>query len=65
MIIMAFIIFAVIALFAFNGMSIALCDIKELPEDHQRRFIRTVNFLITILLISSYFELLIRLGKPL
>jgi len=65
MIIIAFIIFAVISLFAFNGMSVALCNRREIPEDHQKRFIRTINLLITILLLSSYFELLIRLGKPL
>jgi len=65
MIIITFILFAVISLFAFNGLSIALCNKRDIPEDHQRRFIKTVNVLITILLITSYFDLLIRLGKPL
>ena len=65
MITIAFIIFGALFLFVLNGLSIAFCNKREMPEDHQHHFIRLINVLVTIMLISSYFELLLRLGKPL
>jgi succinate dehydrogenase/fumarate reductase cytochrome b subunit len=65
MIIFVFIIFAIVTLFTFNGLSVLFCDKRNIPENYQKKFIRTINFWITLLLVSSYFDLLISLGKPL
>jgi hypothetical protein len=39
-------------------MTNALCLQKEIPEDRQPKVFRTINILITILLVSSYVEIL-------
>ncbi|ASS89378.1 MAG: hypothetical protein C6W58_10925 [Bacillaceae bacterium] len=52
-----FIIFAVFILFYINKLTTALCSIRELPEEKQSNVFRTINVLITILLISSYIEI--------
>lgn len=39
-------------------MTNKLCIQKEIPEDRQHKVFRTINILITILLISSYVEIL-------
>ncbi|MCA1030880.1 hypothetical protein LCL95_07600 [Bacillus timonensis] len=53
-----FIPFAVFILFYINQMTYRLCVQKEIPEDRQPKVFRTINILITILLISSYVEIL-------
>lgn len=39
-------------------MTNILCLRKEIPEDRQPQVFRTINVLITILLISTYIEIL-------
>ncbi|WP_243291461.1 hypothetical protein [Bacillus sp. FJAT-47783] len=53
-----FIIFAVFILFYINKLTNTLCIIREIPEEKQTNVFRTINVLITILLISSYIEIL-------
>ncbi|MCM3161986.1 MULTISPECIES: hypothetical protein [Bacillaceae] len=53
-----FILFAVFILFYINKLTNALCLVREIPEDRQTKVFRTINVLITILLISSYIEIL-------
>ncbi|MDQ0162323.1 hypothetical protein [Bacillus alveayuensis] len=53
-----FIIFAVFILFYINKLTNTLCIIREIPEEKQSNVFRTINILITILLISSYIEIL-------
>ncbi|MFD1739114.1 hypothetical protein ACFSCX_21625 [Bacillus salitolerans] len=49
---------AVFILFSINKLTNALCIQKEIPEERQVKVFRTINILITILLISSYVEVL-------
>lgn len=58
MMISIFIVFAVFILFYVNKMTNSLCIQKEIPEENQHKVFRTINVLITILLISSYLEIL-------
>ncbi|HZH59140.1 MAG TPA: hypothetical protein VEY70_06145 [Metabacillus sp.] len=53
-----FILFAVFILFYINKLTNTLCLVREIPEDRQTKVFRTINVLITILLISSYIEVL-------
>jgi len=53
-----FILFALFTLLTFNSMTNALCTEKNIPEDRQAKVFRTINVLITILLVSSYVEIL-------
>ncbi|GLH63724.1 MULTISPECIES: hypothetical protein [Parageobacillus] len=53
-----FIPLAVIILFLINQLTSRLCVQREIPEEKQPSVFRTINVLITILLISSYFEVL-------
>ncbi|KAB2337128.1 hypothetical protein F7731_05750 [Cytobacillus depressus] len=53
-----FIIFAVFILYNINKMTNSLCIQKEIPEERQPKVFRTINILITILLISSFVEIL-------
>ncbi|MGD6801487.1 hypothetical protein D3H55_08195 [Bacillus salacetis] len=53
-----FIIFSVFILYFINQMTNSLCLQKEIPEERQPKVFRTINILITILLISSYIEIL-------
>jgi len=39
-------------------MTDSLCVQKEIPEDRQPKVFRTINILITIMLLSSYVEIL-------
>ncbi|WP_264179324.1 hypothetical protein [Sutcliffiella horikoshii] len=50
---------AVFILFYINKLTNALCVQKEIPEDRQPKVFRTINVLITILLISSYVDILL------
>ncbi|AQX55943.1 hypothetical protein LZP85_01825 [Priestia flexa] len=53
-----FIPFALFILFYINTLTNTLCLQKEIPEEKQPKVFRTINILITILLISSYVEVL-------
>ncbi|WML49653.1 hypothetical protein RCG23_06765 [Neobacillus sp. PS3-34] len=53
-----FIVFAIFILFYVNKMTYSLCIQKEIPDERQPKVFRTINVLITILLISSYVEIL-------
>ena len=52
------ILFSVLYLFQINRMTYALCMRKEIPEEKQPKIFRTINVLITILLVSFYMEVL-------
>ena len=52
-----FSIFALFILYNINRLSDRFCKKKEIPEVKQAKFFRTVNCLITILLISTYIEI--------
>ncbi|MFD1707326.1 hypothetical protein ACFSCZ_11350 [Siminovitchia sediminis] len=53
-----FIIFAIFILYTFNNLTYSLCVQREIPEERQPKIFRTINILITILLFSSYIEIL-------
>jgi len=53
-----FIPLAVAILFLMNQLTHSLCAQRDIPEEQQPAVFRTINVLITILLISSYFEVL-------
>jgi hypothetical protein len=52
-----FIIFAVVVLYNINKMTNSLCLQKEISEDRQPKVFRTINVLITVLLLSTYVEI--------
>ncbi|WP_163101755.1 hypothetical protein [Peribacillus alkalitolerans] len=52
-----FILFAAVILFNINNLTNSLCQQKEIPEEKQPGIFRTINILITILLLSSYVEI--------
>jgi hypothetical protein len=47
---------ALMILYFINHLTNALCIQKEIPEDRQLKVFRTINILVTILLVSSYIE---------
>jgi hypothetical protein len=51
-----FILFSIVILYNINSLTNTLCLQKEIPEDRQPKVFRTINILITILLLSSYIE---------
>ncbi|WML55773.1 hypothetical protein RCG17_18945 [Neobacillus sp. PS3-12] len=51
-----FIVMAVTILYYVNKMTNSLCIQKDIPEERQNKVFRTINILITILLVSSYIE---------
>ncbi|MFP7295710.1 hypothetical protein [Neobacillus niacini] len=53
-----FIVLAIFILYYVNKMTNSLCIQKDIPEERQHKVFRTINVLVTILLISSYVELL-------
>ncbi|MDP4163617.1 MAG: hypothetical protein Q8906_01175 [Bacillota bacterium] len=53
-----FIVFAFFILFFVNKMTNSLCLQKDIPEERQPKVFRTINVLVTILLLSSYVETL-------
>ncbi|WP_226038020.1 hypothetical protein [Aquibacillus saliphilus] len=50
--------FALFVLFSFNSLTLKLCLQTEMSQERQPNVFRTINILITILLISSYVEVL-------
>ncbi|AKP46297.1 MULTISPECIES: hypothetical protein [Bacillus] len=57
-VIFVFILFSIFILYNINRLTNTLCMQKDIPEDRQPKVFRTINILITILLISSYIEIL-------
>ncbi|ALC91950.1 hypothetical protein AM500_20750 [Bacillus sp. FJAT-18017] len=53
-----FAVFALFILYSINQLTNSLCIQKEIPEERQPGLFRTINVLVTILLISSYIEVL-------
>ncbi|MBU5211850.1 hypothetical protein M3685_23910 [Heyndrickxia oleronia] len=53
-----FILFGIVIVYLINNMTNALCIQKEIPEDRQPKVFTTINILVTILLVSSYVEIL-------
>ncbi|WP_347861240.1 hypothetical protein U0355_11195 [Salimicrobium sp. PL1-032A] len=51
-------VFALVVLFIFNSLTHSLCLKTKMEKEKQSRVFRTINILITILLISSYVEVL-------
>lgn len=57
MIIGIVVLFSILYLFQINRMTYALCMQREIPEDKQIKIFRTINVLVTILLVSFYVEI--------
>ncbi|PEA81922.1 hypothetical protein [Bacillus pseudomycoides] len=53
-----FVTFALIVLFYTNFLTHTLCVRKQLSESRQTSAFRVINICITILLISSYIEII-------
>ncbi|MEK5233229.1 hypothetical protein MHB42_16015 [Lysinibacillus sp. FSL K6-0232] len=58
MLLMIVVLFSVFYLFQINRMTYTLCVRREIPEENQPKVFRTINILITILLVSFYIEVL-------
>ncbi|GGG23171.1 hypothetical protein GCM10007425_17120 [Lysinibacillus alkalisoli] len=56
MLIASIILFSIIYLFQINRLTHTLCERKEIPEEKQPKIYRTINVLITILLLNFYLE---------
>ncbi len=50
--------FAIAILYTMNKLTTTLCEQRSIPEEKQPQLFRTINLLITILLLSSYVEIL-------
>ncbi|HWO76963.1 MAG TPA: hypothetical protein VNM69_13890 [Bacillus sp. (in: firmicutes)] len=53
-----FLVFSAFILYSINRLTNSLCIQKEIPEDRQPKVFRFINISITILLLSSYVEIL-------
>ncbi|WEG12033.1 hypothetical protein PU629_18195 [Pullulanibacillus sp. KACC 23026] len=53
-----YLFFGFIILFLFNILTNTLCLKKNIPEDKQSSVFKMINVSITILLVSSYIEVL-------
>ena len=58
MIAIYYILFACFILFVFNSLTNRLCIEKNIPVERQVNVFRWINIMITILLVSSYVEVL-------
>ncbi|KGR79966.1 hypothetical protein [Ureibacillus manganicus] len=56
MLILVLVLFSLFYLFQINRMTYALVMQKEIPEEKHPKIFRTINVLITILLVSFYVE---------
>ncbi|NGP43903.1 hypothetical protein G4V62_02670 [Bacillaceae bacterium SIJ1] len=54
-----FTLFALLILFWINTLTNSLVTQREIPDERQQKVFRTINVLITILLVSSYVEVLL------
>lgn len=52
-----FIVFAFFILYYMNNLTNTLCIRREIPEERHEGIFRTINILITILLLSSYVKM--------
>lgn len=59
MLLLLVVLFSVFYLFQINRMTAALCISRDIPEEKQPKIFRTINILITILLVSFYVEVLL------
>ncbi|MBU0904071.1 MAG: hypothetical protein R3328_10050 [Planococcaceae bacterium] len=57
MIIAIVVLFSIVYLFQINRMTYALCMQREIPEEKQTKIFRTINVLVTILLVSFFVEI--------
>ncbi|MBE1554906.1 hypothetical protein H4683_001984 [Filibacter limicola] len=60
MILIITVLFSLFYLFQINKMTYALCESREIPEEKQPKIYRTVNVLVTILILSFYVEILLK-----
>ncbi len=51
------IMFSLFYLYQINKMTYALCESREIPEEKQPKIYKTVNILVTILILSFYVEI--------
>ncbi|MCP3026756.1 hypothetical protein [Halobacillus sp. A5] len=51
-----FVIYGLIVLFIFNSLTHSLCLKTKMSTEKQLKVFRTINILITILLITSYVD---------
>ncbi|MFY3791741.1 hypothetical protein ACOQFO_08595 [Ureibacillus sp. MALMAid1270] len=56
MLLLVIVLFSLFYLFQINRMTYALVMQKEIPEERHPKIFRTINLLITILLVSFYIE---------
>ncbi|WP_342514543.1 hypothetical protein MKY34_07390 [Sporosarcina sp. FSL K6-1522] len=59
MILIITVLFSLFYLFQINKMTYALCESREIPEEKQPKIYKTVNILVTILILSFYVEVLL------
>ncbi|REB04723.1 hypothetical protein DVB69_16680 [Sporosarcina sp. BI001-red] len=60
MILIITVLFSLFYLFQINKMTFALCESREIPEEKQKKIYATVNVLITILMLSLYVEVFLK-----
>ncbi|WP_066191926.1 MULTISPECIES: hypothetical protein [Gracilibacillus] len=53
-----FVFFAFFILFIFNSLTMRFCLQTEMGQEKQSNVFRTINILITILLVSSYVDVI-------
>ncbi|WP_254434279.1 hypothetical protein [Halobacillus sp. Marseille-Q1614] len=53
-----FLVYGLIVLFIFNSLTHSLCEKTKMSTEKQSKVFRTINVLITILLISSYVDVI-------
>ena len=56
MLLLVLVLFSVLYLFQINRLTYVLCMRREIPEEKQPKIFRTINILITILLVCLYIE---------
>ncbi|HWK21701.1 MAG TPA: hypothetical protein VNS08_01605 [Ureibacillus sp.] len=61
MLLLIVVLFSVFYLFQINRMTYALVTQKDIPEEKHGKIFRTINILITILLVSFYVEVYVAL----
>ncbi|MFC7688236.1 hypothetical protein [Ureibacillus sp. GCM10028918] len=61
MLLLVVVLFSVFYLFQINRMTYALVTQKDIPEEKHEKIFRTINILITILLVSFYVEVYVAL----
>ncbi|PZX04948.1 hypothetical protein C7437_103199 [Psychrobacillus insolitus] len=57
MIIFTLLLFSAFYLIQINRMTFALVTSREIPEEKHQKIFRTINILITLLLVTFYVEL--------